>query len=124
AWMWIQFARSYQVLGDANQQYARATRASRVLAGLGAPLPDDATYRHDISVAYRETGDLLVYEGDGTAALKSYRDGLAIMEQLVPANTVWQQDLSLFNSKLGGVLMARGKSSEALNFYLADVAVR
>jgi tetratricopeptide (TPR) repeat protein len=125
SWMLIQFARNYRILGDADKQYARATRAYRLLAGLGGR-PDDTTYRHDLSVAYGEIGDLLD-QGNGTEALKSYRDGLAVMEQLVkadPTNAGWQRELSRSYSKVGDVLMAQGKSTEALKFYRADLTVR
>ena len=52
AWMLIQFARSYQMMGDPGKQYARATKAHRLLAGLGAERPDDMTYRRDLADAY------------------------------------------------------------------------
>ena len=36
AWMLIQFARNYEILGDTGKQFARANEAYRLLAGLAA----------------------------------------------------------------------------------------
>ena len=41
AWMLIQFARNYQILGDTGKQYARANEAHRLLVGLAAEKPND-----------------------------------------------------------------------------------
>src|SRR5260370_21640217 len=44
AWMLIQFARNYAILGDTGKQFARANEAYRQLAGLAAQKPHDITY--------------------------------------------------------------------------------
>jgi hypothetical protein len=47
-------------------------------------------------VSYDRVGSLLVAQGDLTAALKSYRDSLAIADRLAkadPNNAEWQRDL-------------------------------
>ena len=41
AWMLIQFARNYAILGDTSKQLARANEARRLLVGLAAEKPDD-----------------------------------------------------------------------------------
>src|SRR5260221_678955 len=44
AWMLIQFARNYEILGDTGKQFAHANEAQRLLAGLAAEKPDDFSY--------------------------------------------------------------------------------
>ena len=86
AWMLIQFARNYEILGDTGKQFARANEAQRLLIGLAAEKADDLTYQRDLSVAYHGVGDVLVAQGNLPEALKSYRDGLAIRERLAKAD--------------------------------------
>jgi tetratricopeptide (TPR) repeat protein len=106
AWMLIQFARNYEILGDTGKQRERATEAHRLLAGLAAEKPDDITYQRDLSVAYDEVGDVLVAQGNLAEALKSFRDGLAIRERLAkadPNNAGWQRDLQFTIGRIGGL---------------------
>jgi hypothetical protein len=92
AWMLIQFARNYEILGNTQQQFAHAAEAYRLLAGLAAEKPDDTTYQWSLAAAYGEVGGVQVAQGDLKAALKSYSDGLAITERLAksdPGNADW-----------------------------------
>jgi hypothetical protein len=53
-----------------------------------------------------------VAQGDLARALKSYRDGLAIFDRLAtsdPSNTMWQRELSVAYSMVGGVQLAQGE---------------
>jgi hypothetical protein len=93
AWMLIQFARNYAILGDTGKQFARANEAYRLLGGLAAKKPDDTTYQRDLSVAYDEVGNVLMAQGKLSEALQAYRDSLAIRERLAkadPGNAGWQ----------------------------------
>jgi putative tryptophan/tyrosine transport system substrate-binding protein len=124
--MLIQFARNYAILGDTGKQFARASEAHRLLAGLAAEKPNDMTYQRDLSVAYNEVGDVLVAQGKLDEALKAYRDSLAIAERLAAAdrsNTQWQRDLLVAYSKVGDVLVAQGKLDEALKAYRDSLAI-
>ena len=58
AWMLIQFARNYRILGDTGKQLARANEAHRLLAGLAAQKPNDVTYQESLSAAFDEVGDV------------------------------------------------------------------
>jgi tetratricopeptide (TPR) repeat protein len=127
AWMLIQFARNYQILGDTGRQYARATKAHGLLTGLGAEKSDDIAYRHDLAVAYDEIGDMLLAQGKLPEALKSYRDGLAIGDETAkadPTNAAWLRDLSASYGKVGDLLVAQGELTEALKSYRDSLAVR
>jgi tetratricopeptide (TPR) repeat protein len=126
AWMLIQFARSYQRMGDPGKEYARATKAHRLLAGLDAETPDDMTYRPDLADAYKEIGDVLLAQGKLTEALRSYRDGLTATELLAnadPTNTGWQRNLSVSYNKVGDLQASQGKLTEALKSYRDGLTV-
>jgi tetratricopeptide (TPR) repeat protein len=71
-------------------------------------------------------GDVLVAQGNLPEALKSFRDGLAIAEQLAqadPGNAVWQRDLSVSFNKIGDVLVAQGNLPEALKSFRDGLAI-
>jgi tetratricopeptide (TPR) repeat protein len=126
AWMLIQFARNYEILGDTGKQFARANEAYRLLVGLAAEKSDDIMYQRDLSVAYDEVGNVLVAQGDLTAALQAYRDSLAIFERLAkadPGNAGWQRDLSVSYNKVGDVLVEQGDLTAALQAYREDLAI-
>jgi eukaryotic-like serine/threonine-protein kinase len=48
AWMLIQFARNYEILGDSGRQRARADEARALLAQLVAEKPSDPTYQREL----------------------------------------------------------------------------
>src|SRR5262249_25359825 len=54
AWMLIQFARNYAILGDTGKQSARANEAHHLLSVLSAQKPDDTGYQRDLAIAYHE----------------------------------------------------------------------
>ena len=127
AWMLIQFARNYQIVGDTGRQHTRAIEAHRLLVGLAAEKPNDIAYQRDLSVAYNEIDDVLVAQSNLGEALASYRNGLAIRERLAkadPTNAGWQRDLSISYNKVGDVLLAQGNLTDALKSYRDDLAVR
>ena len=127
AWMLIEFARNYDILGDTGKRFARANEAYQLLAGLAAEKPDDQTYQRDLSVAYDEVGDVLVAQGNLPEALKSFRashDTLDRLAQADPNNAGWQRDLSISQEKVGNVLVAQGNLPEALTSFRASLAIR
>jgi tetratricopeptide (TPR) repeat protein len=119
AWMMIQFALSYKILGDTAKQFARANEAYRLLTGLTAEQPNNIPYQRDLSVAYNEVGDVQKAHGDLAGALKSYRDGLEIAKRLPQSdpNAGWQRDLSVSYNKVGDVQKAQGDLTGALKSY-------
>jgi tetratricopeptide (TPR) repeat protein len=127
AWMLIQFARNYAILGDTGKRFARANEAYRLLLGLAEEKSDDKTYQRDLSVAYDEVGNVLVAQGNLRDALQAYRDSLAIRERLAkadPGNAGWQRDLSVSYNKFGDVLVAQGNLKDALQAYRDSLAIR
>jgi len=127
AWMLIQFARNYAILGDTDKQLARASEAHRLLADLAAERPGDTVYRRELSVAHIEVGDVLAARGRLEEALASYRASLAIRAQLAaaePGHALWQRDLSVAHERIGDVLWDQGKLAEALASYRLSLAIR
>jgi len=121
AWMLIQFARNYAIVGDTGKERARALEAQQLLAILAKATPDDANYQGSLALADIEVGNVLVAQGNLTGALASYRDSLAIMERLTkadPGSTDWQRDLSISYEKVGDVLVTQGSLFEAIVSYM------
>jgi hypothetical protein len=74
AWMLIQFARNYAVLGDTGRWKERAIEARELLAGLVAESPEEVRYQRGLLTADNEVGDVAVAQGNLAEALKFYRD--------------------------------------------------
>ena len=74
----------------------------------------------------RKVGDVLVAQGDLPGALKSFRDGLAIAEQLSradPGNAGWRRDVSVSYDRVGDVLVAQGDLPGALKSFRDGLAI-
>src|SRR6266567_878749 len=85
----------------------------------------DALREQDVSLG--QQGDILRDEGKLGPALKSYRDGLAIFEELAkqePGNAGSQRDLSVSYNKVGDVQSAQGDLAGALKSYRDSLAIR
>jgi tetratricopeptide (TPR) repeat protein len=126
AWMLIQFARNYAILGDTSTQLARSLEAQRLLAGLAAERPEDVTYQRDLSVAYVEVGGVLVAQGQLDDALKAFRAAIAIAERLAAldsGNTGWQRNLAAAYSRVGEVLEEQGQLDAAFEVFRKSLAI-
>jgi tetratricopeptide (TPR) repeat protein len=79
-----------------------------------------------VLVGLTRHGDALMAQGNLPEALKTYRDGLAIIDRLAkadPGNGVLQHNLGVSNERVGDVLMAQGNLAEALKSYRAKQAI-
>jgi tetratricopeptide (TPR) repeat protein len=75
---------------------------------------------------HEKVGRVLEAQGDSGGAVKSYRDGIAIAERLVAAdsaNREWQHELSHSHARIGDLLAAQRKFDDALAAYRAATAV-
>ena len=116
AWMLIEFARNYAILGDTTKQLQRADEAHRIMAALANASGSDQTAQRDLSVAHEERGTVLAAQGNLPAALESFRASLAIAERLAKAdagNAGWQRDLALSHGRTAMVLAQQGSKAEA-----------
>jgi tetratricopeptide (TPR) repeat protein len=98
--------------GDLNKAQ---TRLERVLTL--ARTDDQAGHKYWALVGL---GDIKRRRGDLEAALKSYNDGLAIIERLAKSdsgNAQWQFDLGISNERIGNVRMEQGDLTAALKSY-------
>jgi tetratricopeptide (TPR) repeat protein len=126
AWMLIEFARNYEMLGNTQHQLARAEAAYRFMIGLAAEKPNNIDWQNDLSITYNEIGRILAAQGAINAAIASYRANLAIIERVVATdfkNLYWQRNLSLTHFFLAGVLFERGALDEALDNYRRSLAI-
>src|SRR5262249_24033052 len=120
AWMLIQFASNYGILGDTTKQLARSKKANGLLAGLVAEKPEDINYQSGVSAALIEIGDVLMTQGNLAEAMQSYKDSHLIMEGLAnsnPDNAAWQQNLAAYQERVGNLLRAQGDLAEAMKHY-------
>lgn len=115
-WTWIEINRLEQIVGSLDG----ARRA------IDAALLIETEDERDRSVALNDLGDVQRAKGGLAAALQSYRDSLAIREQLAqadPGNAGWQRDLSVSHDKIGNVQVAQGNLAAALTSYQAALAI-
>ncbi|HUS97152.1 MAG TPA: toll/interleukin-1 receptor domain-containing protein, partial [Hyphomicrobiaceae bacterium] len=103
AYMLIQFARNYEILGQTDKQKQYVAAAERIMRAIAKIDTTDLTAQRDLSVAFDERGNVLVSQGNLPEALKSYKASHAIFERLAsadPNNAGWQRDLSVSYEKV------------------------
>jgi tetratricopeptide (TPR) repeat protein len=123
AWMLIEFARNYEILGDTTKQRERAEEAHRITMTLAVDSGDE-TALNDLAATHSARGDVLVAQGNLLEALKSYQASVVLRERLTKADPRWARNLAVTYSKLGNVFVAQGNLSEALKFYEASRGIR
>lgn len=126
AWMLLQFARNYKILGDAKKWDERVREAHRLLTELVFEEPESATFQWTLAGTLEALGNLLMAKGDLAAARKSYQDVLGIMERVAqtdPSNTMWQHDLGIGHARVGDILLTQNELAGALKSYQAARAI-
>ena len=71
-------------------------------------------------------GDVLLQRGDPAGALTSYRNGVAVIDELAksnPGDTGWQRDLSVSYQRIGDAQMAQNDLPGALESYREGLAI-
>jgi tetratricopeptide (TPR) repeat protein len=127
AWMLIQFARNYKVLGDTAKWYENSEKAFQLLAGLFQEYPDDPLYARDLGLAGIEIGDVLMSQGNVANAQKAYASVLPVIEGLANANpgdAGLELDVAFVDERIGDAARAEEKLDEALQSYRASLAIR
>jgi tetratricopeptide (TPR) repeat protein len=126
AWMLIEFAHNYEMLGNTQYQLARAETAHRFMIGLAAEDPNNIDWQNDLSITYNEVGRVFAAQGALNEAIASFRDNLAIAGRIAAAdlkNLQWQRNLSLTHFFLAGVLFEQGALDGALDNYRESLAI-
>jgi tetratricopeptide (TPR) repeat protein len=102
----------------------RAGALQQQLTSSGQTTPELARSE---AAALVETVTTLLAIGDTDGALASAKRANDITQRLVsidPANTIWQRDLAINESKIGDVLLRQGKLDEALAAYRNGLAIQ
>jgi tetratricopeptide (TPR) repeat protein len=126
AWMLIQFARNYEILGDTEKQSERVKQALHLLQELASEYPDTLKYERDKAVVYDQIARVLIARGMLNEALLTYQKAFAERHRLAdrePGNADSQRDLLISYSNMGNVLLAQGDLTNALYAYLNGVMV-
>jgi tetratricopeptide (TPR) repeat protein len=98
-----------------------AQAAFERVIGIGSPSDS-----HWVFWARIGLGDVSLQRGDPAGALTSYRNGLAVIEELAksnPADAGWQRDLSVSFQRVGDVQMAQNDLPGALKSYTEGLAI-
>ena len=93
---------------------------------LAASASGDRDLQYSQMTMLEEFGNTYQTLGDLDAALKAYRDSLAIVRRLTAAdasNMQWQHDLSISYIEVGDVLKRQGKLEEALEAHRNSLAI-
>jgi tetratricopeptide (TPR) repeat protein len=117
AWMLIEFARNYEILGDTTKQRERSEEAVRIMAALAIDNNEDPTALRDLSIAHEEQGRVFVAQGNLPAALESYNASFTLRERLAeaePDNRRRQQEVYIALWHLADVEIQQGKLADAL----------
>ncbi len=126
AWMLMEFARNYEMLGKTEDQRARGEGAHRFMLGLAGQDQSNTGWQADLFATYNKIGDILARQGALDEAIASYRTTLAIIERIAAAdvlNLQWQRNLSLTYFILGSIFFEQGTLDGALDNYRRSLAV-
>src|SRR5262249_39183897 len=126
AWMLIEFARNYEILGDTGKQFARVSGATGCSGRSPPDAPTPPPYRRQRGMAPKELGMGRGPRGSLEEARANHGASLAIAGGVSPAdpdNSKWQHDLAVAHGMIGDVLVEQGKLDEALTNYREAVAV-
>lgn len=110
--------------GDLAATLESYRRSLLIHEALVKKLPDNAVYRREMKVAYNWAGNFsgnprFLNLGDSAAALRYYRQGLVISEELAaadPKNSLAKFDLGVSYEKMGDIL-SEIEPAQAAEFY-------
>ncbi len=115
-WTLFELARLALLVRDSGHALAWAQRAHAACISALQAAPDDCAAQRNASVARNRIADVLLAQGDASAALGEYQKSLVIAEKLAasdPKNTQWQRDVAVSHAKLGEVFRAMGQKAAA-----------
>ena len=117
-WLWIELGDLWTTRGS----LAEAERAFSAAHDAAARSGND----RDLYASRSRIGDVQVAQGDLAGALKSHREGLAVIDRLAksdPDNADYQRELSVSHEKVGDVQVAQGGLDDALKSYRDSLAI-
>lgn len=128
--MLLSFADNYFKLGQTVEALGRANEARAQLSELTEPpIAARQPWRLDLARAHIQIGNVKVEQGILNEAVASYRQALAILEQLTasdPGRRDWQLALARAHERIGNGLSDQGASVDAQGQYrkALDIAGR
>jgi tetratricopeptide (TPR) repeat protein len=118
AWLWIELGDLWVTRGS----LAEASKAFAAARDAAARNGDE----YDLAASHSRIGDVQIDQGDLAGALKSFRDGLTIVDRLAradPSNSAHHRELSVAYNNIGNVQVAQGDLAGALTCYRDSLAI-
>jgi serine/threonine protein kinase/tetratricopeptide (TPR) repeat protein len=114
------------VQGDSDRALEYCNRALAIRETLLRQQPGDADLKRYKSTCLDQIGHELAVLGDLEKALEVFRQSLDITRELAAgdSNAIWQRDYSISLERVGDVLAAQGKWTDALGNYQAAHSIR
>ena len=104
-------------LGDSSGARASYTKALDIAQTQAGSDPNDTHAREALARVNTKLGDLSEYSGNQSEALKSYRQGQAILERLIEKDPSAKNSLVLVFQKIGTVQLQLGDTKAALDSF-------
>jgi tetratricopeptide (TPR) repeat protein len=117
AWMLIQFARNYAILGNTEKWEERTRKAYALLAELAAEAPTRPEYQKGLLATQQELGDVLAARGNLPEALRLYLESRTTARKIATAdsnNPGALLALAVAHERVGDALLAQGDVAGAL----------
>jgi len=113
------------VQGESDDALEYCSRALNIREALLKQQPGDADLNRYKSTCLEQIGHELTVVGEFEKAFEVYRQSLEITRELAAreGNTMWQRDYSISLERMGDVLAAQGKWSDALRNYEASHSI-
>lgn len=127
AWMLIQFARNYAILGNTERREERTREAYALLAELAAEAPTRPEYQKGLLASQQELGDILVVRGDIPEALRLYLESRTTARNIAAAdsnNPDALLALAVAHERVGDALLAQGDVAGALQSFQDCLVIR
>ncbi|MCH9809084.1 MAG: toll/interleukin-1 receptor domain-containing protein [Alphaproteobacteria bacterium] len=129
----LAFARSYDRVGEHDEQLKRTQEAVQLLEKLVETSPNTTIYVRDLIVAHREMGHALRASSRQDEGLAAFRKSLSIAKSHVSPQTKlpdWQRQLAVAYTSTGDALQAANDPAAVIEYYkkgheiLGQLAVR
>lgn len=116
AWMLIEFARNYEIVGDTARQRQKAEEAHEILASLSVGKNSDMVAELEADAASDERARALMASGKPFEALALFQKSLETAKRAVsqdPTHNGWRRILAMAESNVGILMMLTGNQSAA-----------
>jgi tetratricopeptide (TPR) repeat protein len=126
AWMLIEFARNYEVLGDVTKRRERAEEAHRIMAALAADPGADKHALNSLAISHVERASALVDQGNTQEALENFSAALELGQRIMridPGDALAEQNLATYYRHVGALQLEQGNAAEAVKANQASLDI-